>query len=53
MSNSGTIIDYYRVTKDLQILLRNVQQFEGCSARFFAGANPTMSSSHVSSQASR
>jgi uncharacterized protein len=36
----GTVVDYYRVTKDVQILLRNVQQFEELLSRvLLAGAN--------------
>lgn len=36
----GTIVDYYRVTKDVQILLRDVQQFEEILSRvLLAGAN--------------
>jgi len=39
-SNNRTIIDYYKVTKDVQILLRNVQQFEDLLSRvLLAGAN--------------
>jgi uncharacterized protein len=38
--NLGTTVDYYRVTKDVQILLRNVQQFEEILSRvLLAGAN--------------
>jgi uncharacterized protein YggE len=38
--NSGTIIDYYKVTKDVQILLKNIQQFEELLSQvLLAGAN--------------
>jgi len=39
-SNSGTLVDYYKVTKDVQVLLRNVRQFEELLSRaLLAGAN--------------
>jgi len=39
-SNIGTIVNYYSVTKDVQILLRNVQQFEELlSSVLLAGVN--------------
>ncbi len=39
-SNAGTIVDYYKVTKDVQILLRNIDQFEELLSRvLLAGAN--------------
>jgi uncharacterized protein YggE len=39
-SGNGTIVDYYRVTKDVQILLRDVQQFEQLLSQvLLAGAN--------------
>ena len=38
--NDGTTIDYYKVTKDVQILLRNVEQFEEVLSKvLLAGAN--------------
>ncbi len=38
--NSGTLIDYYKVTKDVQVLLRNVEQFEELLSQvLLAGAN--------------
>jgi uncharacterized protein YggE len=38
--NSGMIIDYYKVTKDIQVLLRNVEQFEELLSQvLLAGAN--------------
>ena len=39
-SHDGTIVDHYRVTKDVQILLKNVEQFEELLSRILlAGAN--------------
>jgi uncharacterized protein YggE len=39
-SNTGAIVEYYKVTKDMQILLRNVQGFEELlSQTLLAGAN--------------
>jgi uncharacterized protein YggE len=39
-SGNGTIVDHYRVTKDVQILLRDVQQFEQLLSQvLLAGAN--------------
>src|SRR5262245_41705871 len=38
--NDGTVVEYYKVTKDILILLRNVQQFEELLSRLLlAGAN--------------
>ena len=38
--SNGTIIDYYEVTKDVQILLKNIQQFEELLSQvLLAGAN--------------
>jgi uncharacterized protein YggE len=38
--NGGTVVEYYKVTKDILILLRNVQQFEELLSRLLlAGAN--------------
>jgi uncharacterized protein len=38
--NNATIVDYYAVTKDVQILLRNVEQFEELLSQvLLAGAN--------------
>jgi len=39
-NNTGTLVDYYKVTKDVQILLRNVPQFEELLSKvLLAGAN--------------
>jgi uncharacterized protein YggE len=39
-SGNGTIVDYYKVTKDVQILVRDVQQFEQILSQVLvAGAN--------------
>lgn len=39
-SNTGTLIEYYKVTKEVQILLTNVQQFEELLSKvLLAGAN--------------
>src|SRR5262245_29722461 len=38
--NGGTVVQYYKVTKDILIMLRNVQQFEELLSRLLlAGAN--------------
>ena len=39
-NNNGTVIEYYKVTKDVQILLKDVQQFEELLSQvLLAGAN--------------